>query len=312
MKQKIKERLMLTDGLKVIVAADVEYVDVNNPDHFVPMPDWFRDITTIPGVPYKFITEFAGPPDSGKTTAGMIALINAQKAGAITILVDVERKFHKPRFTEMGGNLEDLYVISELTIEKNFSQLETYMKNIHDEEPEAKILVVYDSIAAGVSNAEMGKDADSAQTIADQAKVIKRYMKRTIVNAQLCNVAAVLINQVYSDPNPMAHGKARLSGGKGVEYSKSLALSFVKKADLKPHTVKGQLYKSGILTQVKTTKNHLQFGNMLLSSLMLEVKDTTMEKVTLDKKSKKSKKSVEIDLSDGEPDDDVESEGGEE
>ena len=297
MSQKIKERLAMSGRSKV--GSTVQYVNVNDLSQFVPMPDWFKEITSLPGVPFKFIAEFSGPPDSGKTTAGMIALINAQKAGHVAILVDVERKFSFTRFIDMGGDPDQLFVVSEKSIEKTFSALEQTIKDINDECPEAKILVVYDSIAAGVSEAEMEKDADSKQTIADRAKVVKRMLQRQLFLIQDCEVAMVLINQIYADPNPMAHGKARISGGKGVEYSKSLGLSFNKRGDLPPKTVQGKTYKVGIITSVKTTKNHLQSGAMVITDLLLEVRAADMVVVDKDKKKKKGKgKDVPVELDD--------------
>lgn len=100
---------------------DVIYVDPKNPNHWVMMPEWFQKLTTIPGLPFGYIVEFVGLPNAGKTTAGIIALIEAQKQDHVTILIDVERKFPFKRFEDMGGDRSKLLVISRPTIEENFN-----------------------------------------------------------------------------------------------------------------------------------------------------------------------------------------------
>lgn len=304
MSQRLKDRLMAAGKAKQ--ASIVKYVDPNDLTQFVVMPPWFKKITSLPGIPFKFITEFAGPPDSGKTTAGMIALISAQKSGQIAILIDIERKFNQDRFVAMGGDLDSLWVIQELTLEKTASSLESTLKEIADECPGVSIMVLYDSVSVGVTNAEMEKDIDSKQTIADKAKVIKRIIQRLIVLSQTCNAAVVCINQVYKDPNPMAHGGSKLSGGLGLEYAKSLALSFQKIGELQPKQSKGVKYKVGIKTKAKTIKNHLQTGDQIVSDLLLEIKANEVTEISADKKAKGKKATEDIpaELEDG--DDDLE------
>ena len=298
MSQSLKDRLASSVNIKT--GDTVQYVDVNDLSQFVPMPDWFKEITTLPGVPFKFVTEFAGKPDSGKTTAGMVALIGAQKAGIVAILVDAERKFAHKRFKEMGGDPDSLYIIQEPSIEQSFDQLEKTLKIVHEEMPDARILVVYDSIAVGVTKAELEKEATDPQTIADQAKVLKRMIRRIIYYIQECNTALIMINQLYKDVNPMAHGGSKMSGGQGVEYGKALSVSFSKSKEL-TKTVAGVLYKTGIVTSLESKKNHLLSGDMAVKKLDVEVVAYDMRKAVAKVKKGKGK---ELDDLPAELDDD--------
>lgn len=290
--QRLKDRL--TSSVNVRMGDTVQYVDINNVEQFVPMPEWFKDLTTLPGVPFKFITEFVGKPDSGKTTAGMIALINAQKSGCVATLVDAERKFSYARFRDMGGDPKNLYIIQEPSIERSFDQLEKTLKIINEESPGAKVLVVYDSIAVGVTGAELEKEATDPQTIADQAKVIKRMIRRILYYIQECNTALIVINQLYKDPAPGAHGASRMSGGQGVEYGKALSISFSRMKDL-TKTKDKIIYKYGILTQLKSTKNHLLNGDMRLNQIDIEVVAFDMRKPKLKKGGKDTDLPSELD-----------------
>lgn len=275
-------------------ADQVIYVDVENLSHFVVMPDWFQKIATIPGLPFGYIVEFAGLPNAGKTTAGMLALVAAQQQGHVTMVIDVEKKFPYERFTTMGGDRKLLEVISEPTIEENFNVLENYQRAIHQADPDAKIIVVYDSIAVGSTQADMAKTTLQAQVMADQAKVLKRMLRRQVVLCQECRCVFVAINQMYGNPNPAAHGAPSLSAGKGLEYAKALSLSFKKIGKLPIKTVAGIAYERGVITKVSSSKNHLQRGDLSLAEAILHVTSDNMIPASIAPKGKKGKKATAV------------------
>lgn len=273
----------------VKIASEVQYADPNKPENWVVMPEWFKQISTIPGLPFGYIVEFVGLPNAGKTTAGIIALAKAQEQGHIGILVDVEHKFPFNRAVSMGVDREQLLVISEPTIEETFNVLEHTQKALHQEYPDAKIMILYDSVAVGSTRSDMGKSTLDPQVMADQAKVLKRMLRRQVVLCAECNCVFVAINQMHGNPNPAAHGAPSLSGGKGIEYAKAISITFKKAGKLPPKTVAGVKYERGIITKILTTKNHLQLGDLSVSELMLHVTADDMVVANLDKKGKKAK-----------------------
>jgi RecA/RadA recombinase len=287
----------------VKIASEVMYVDPNNPAHWVVMPPWFKELSTVPGLPFGYIVEFVGLPNAGKTTAGIIALAQAQEQGYITVLIDVERKFPFNRATSMGVNREKLIIISEPTIEENFNVLEHTQKAIHQEYPDAKVVVLYDSIVVGSTRADMGKSTLDPQVMADQAKVLKRMLRRQVVLCAECNCVFIAINQMHGNPNPAAHGAPSLSGGKGIEYAKAISITFQKVGNLPPKTVNGVKYQRGIITKIKTTKNHLQQGDLSLADALLHVTADDMVIAVVNKKSKKAtieNAEVDIEVDEGE------------
>lgn len=297
-RKQVNEALDLEGAVRP--ADEVVYVDIENPSHFVVMPEWFQKISTIPGLPFGYIVEFVGLPNAGKTTAGMLALVAAQKQGYVTIVIDVEKKFPYERFVTMGGNRKELEVISQPTIEQNFHVLENYQRAVNQADPTAKMIVVYDSIAVGSTRADMAKTTLDPQVMADQAKVLKRMLRRQVVICQECHCVFVAINQMYGNPNPAAHGAPSLSAGKGLEYAKALSLSFKKIGKLPVKTVGGEKFERGVITKVSSSKNHLQRGDLSLAEAILHVTADDMSPATIGPKGKGKKAVIasgeEIDL----------------
>src|ERR1035437_7668149 len=61
----------------------------------IPMPDHraFRQLSGLLGLPFNKIAQFAGRPDSGKSTVAAEMIVDAQKAGCQVIVWDSEDKF---------------------------------------------------------------------------------------------------------------------------------------------------------------------------------------------------------------------------
>lgn len=277
----MQERLA-GQGHEVKLGNEVLYIDPTNLSQFIIMPDWFKEITTIPGVPFGFLAEFVGPPNSGKTTAGMVALISAQKTNNIAILVDAERKFNHTRFQEMGGDPETLIVIAKPSIEENFDALENSIRTYHELAPGVGMLVLYDSIAVGATQSELAKKATDPYAGMEQPKVIKRMIRRTLGIIPDSKCAFIAINQMYSGQGN--HGHPVYSGGKGMEYGKALSVRFDRVGDLPTKTVSGVAYKKGIITRVQSPKNHLLSGDMVAKEVLLQVTAYDMVKYSKGKK----------------------------
>jgi RecA/RadA recombinase len=278
------------------VAKDAPQVDVTDMNNFVIMPDWFTEITALPGVPFKFITEFVGPPDSGKTTAGIQAIVSAQKCEYAVILIDTERKFNMDRFKKMGGDPNSLILIQETTIEENFHVLECSEKKLIDLYPDVKILVIYDSIATNVSLSEMGKTIIDNSTVGDKAKATKRGLQRQIPIIARNSVALVVINQQYSGPNLMSD---RACGGKGLEYSKALSVAFKGIGKIVRTRNKVEVV-AGTKTKVRTLKNHLMNVEYVTKELELEIVADNMSKPAPKKKKGEEEEVESVETSESE------------
>ena len=79
----------------------------------IPLPSEhpFCKLSGLPGLPFNKIVQFAGRPDSGKSTAAAEIVVAAQKAGAIAIVWDTEDKLDTGRLQAMGANPSEVLLI---------------------------------------------------------------------------------------------------------------------------------------------------------------------------------------------------------
>jgi len=242
--------------------------DLPMPPFYIKAPDPIAKLMCIPGYPAKRLTEISGKPNSGKTTLGMLAMIEAQKDGCYVILVDTEKKFSKTRFEKMGGDYKDLVVISAGTIEEGFLGLEETLKIIYHEDRDAKTLIVWDSLGGTPANAESEADADEKLQLALAAKVIKRNL-RVFVPAWLnrYNIAMIIINTTYQNIGSVGRSN---SGGDGLEFASAIIMQLGRVGFLKKQ-VKGEQVLYGITSRANVTKNHLQDGEITIKELRFNV-----------------------------------------
>ena len=113
--QQMRDRLNKNAG-KDLVTADEEKVQVKD---WLEMPEYFQQIVGDRGLPQGHITQFFSEgPDSGKTTALIVAMVTCQKAGGIVNMIDSEQKFPWKRFELMGGVIEDVNHIEVESLEE--------------------------------------------------------------------------------------------------------------------------------------------------------------------------------------------------
>ncbi len=227
-----------------------------------PLPDQhpLRELLGLPGIPFNKIIQVAGKPDCGKSTLAGEAMANAQKAGIQVILWDSEDKHDSARFkNHFGGKPEDLLMIKTNEILKGAELVRKYINAIKEQDSEAKILFVWDSVGGSQSRSHAERELDNekhAQPGAD-AKENSSVMKVLValINKYPDSLAVYLANQTYAKIGFMAHGDAA-SGGTKIEYHSSLII-MLKRVKVLTKTVKGVLRKYGIITQATVSKNHL-------------------------------------------------------
>ena len=268
---KKKDHIAITTG-----------ADLPMPNDYIKCPEPILKVLGLPGYPTGRVVQIAGKPNSGKTTLATLALVESQKTEEFyTILVDTESKFAKNRFEKMGGDYENLIVIGAKTIEQGFVALNSTMEVIYSKDPDAKILIVWDSLGGTPSEAEADVDADQSIQLATCAKVIKRelrkFVPRWIHSKDIC---FMVINTSYANIGSVGRTN---SGGEGIAYSSCIILELSRVGDLTKQ-VKGDKVKYGITTRMKCTKNHLMESEFTMSELRFDVLAYSVE---FQKKKKK-------------------------
>lgn len=213
----------------------------------------------LPGIPYNKMIQVVGKPDCGKSTWAGEALVKAQQAGIQGLLWDAEQKFDADRFTKMGGNPEELLMIKTNETLKGAELARKYITAIKEQDEDAKILFVWDSVGASQSRSHAERELDSekhgqpGQDAKENAQVMKMLV--SLINKYPDSIATYMVNQSYAKIGFMQKGDAA-SGGTKIEYHSSLII-FLKRIKTLTKIVKGVTTKYGIITRATVTKNHL-------------------------------------------------------
>ncbi len=245
----------------IITTGDTVKSEYTNKDVVLaPEGHPIRHLFGLPGIPYNKIMQWAGTPDTGKSTVGGELMASAQKSGNQIILWDSEDKFDSHRFkTHFGGNPNEVLLIKTNEILKGAELARKYIIAIKDQDPDAKILFVWDSVGGSQSRSHSERELDSEKHAqpGQDAKEIGSVMKvlTALFNKYPDTIAVYLVNQVYSKIGFMQHGDAA-SGGKKLEFHSS-GIVFLKRIKVLTKVVNKVKVKYGIITRATVTKNHL-------------------------------------------------------
>lgn len=220
----------------------------------------WQTLTGMLGLPYDSIVQIAGAYDSGKSTVAGEFMASAQKQGIYVILADSEKKFDRARFEKhFGGNAEELLVVQSTMIRKIAGGIFKFIKTIKDQDKDAKILVVHDSIGGSVSRARAEREIDDEKHNQPASEAVENsdYMKHVVstMDKYPGSIAVLLINQMTDKLGFGQKGQSR-SGGHKISFHSSMIIE-MKKIKTLTKTVKGVETKVGIVTQAKIDKNHL-------------------------------------------------------
>ena len=127
-----KKKFSLDDFKKKIGAEKVP----SKPLQWIPIDDALKEATGMPGVPKGYVTLFRGYSNTGKSTALMRAIVNAQKIGDLPIIIDTENNIDigNKRLTLMGFDWNGDYILVN-----NKFLLENFGKHQDKDRKEASI-----------------------------------------------------------------------------------------------------------------------------------------------------------------------------
>lgn len=224
----------------------------------------FVELSGLPGFPFNKIVQFAGKPDSGKSTAAAEAIVDAQKSGAQVILWDSEDKFDAGRLNAIGGNADEVLLIKTNEILKGGEAMRKLTIAVKEQVADAKILLVWDSAGGSQSRSHAERELDNEKHAqpGQDAKEIGQVMKMLValINKYPDSISVYIANQIYAKIGFMQHGDAA-SGGNKLEFHSSFIV-FLKRIKVLTKQVKGAKLKSGIITRATVYKNHLSAGKM--------------------------------------------------
>ena len=108
-KPTTKKSFSLDNFKKKIGAEEIE----SKPLKWIPINDGLTKATGMPGVPIGYVTLFRGYSNTGKSTALMRSIVNAQKMGQFPIIIDTENNIDEgnKRLTLMGFDWDGEYLL---------------------------------------------------------------------------------------------------------------------------------------------------------------------------------------------------------
>lgn len=202
----------------------------------IPTGIFALDLALMGGIFGNTINEFLGPKHSGKTTACLKTLAQAQRMfpNQTPAFIDVEHTFDEVWAAKLGVDLDHLLLVQPTTGEEAVDQCQGLMAH------PGISLVVLDSIAALTPMKEVDESAEAAH-VGIHAKLVTRLVRKANVAISAAskegrNIALLVTNQQRAGIGKWAPpGQEAISnpGGKALEHYTSLQVKFKNKEGLK-------------------------------------------------------------------------------
>ena len=277
--EKMRDRINKKFGSNAVktFGEDDPLLQVKN---WIELPEFFKLASGGQGFPCGHLTQLIGEPDSGKTTLLMKGLVECQKAGGVTYLVDNENKFDMKRFALMGGVPDQLEVfqgqvlgtdkegndiIKPLSLEDSWNFIEEVCKGVAELRSEGDtvpVMIGWDSIAAATPE-RIAAEKDSGDAhVAVEAKINNKNVRKIKHNLRQADIALVTINHFYTTmPAPGKPPKDIIKGGEELTFMSTLIVKTKKGAKLE-REVLGEKQQIGRMTKYEIFKGHFHGRNL--------------------------------------------------
>lgn len=170
------------------------------------------------GVPRGRFIVFSGKEGSGKTTAALATSASFQRRGGIVLYIDAERKLDFDWAARNGVNVDDLIMSYPKTIEASFEVSE---KAALKTDPSIPLLIVYDSLNAGVTKEER-ESAYGAKLYAPQQRVLSQALGRMCDHIESSGTTFLMISQLRAKMD----ASVTIAGGNAVRFYSVLIVTF--------------------------------------------------------------------------------------
>lgn len=272
---KVQELYKPKDKSRDIIGTGENLHRPEKPEDFILAPDGhpWQKLTGLLGLPYDYIIQVAGSPDAGKSTLAGQFMASAQKQGVYVILWDSERKFDASRYERhFGGDISELAIVSTTILRKGAGAMFKYVRTIMEHDPDAKILLVHDSVGGSVSRARAERELDDEKSPQPGSEAVENsdYMRAMVAlfDKYEGHLSLLLINQMTDKIGPMP-GKSR-SGGHKISFHSSMIIEMTRVQDL-TKIVKGVKVKEGIISRAKIAKNHLSMTDNSVHEMRVKI-----------------------------------------
>ena len=225
--KKINKKL----GIKV--AHDLNESNPVSVKDWIPTGSRWLDCSIKPGeyagIPVGKITELAGLSGAGKSFMAAQIAGNAQKKGMFVVYFDAESAIDEDFLVRAGCTKDQLLYQQAVSVEKTLETMEYVM----NEYSGARVLFIWDSIAATPSEKDLEGDFNPQSSMAVKPRIFSKAFPKLAIPLANTESTLLLINQlktnITSRPAEAMVEPYIAPGGKAIEYFSSLRIWLTKR-----------------------------------------------------------------------------------
>ncbi|MEI8063003.1 MAG: recombinase RecA [Verrucomicrobiota bacterium] len=202
------------DGAIMRLGAEMSHVDIS----VIPTGALSLDLALgVGGLPRGRVVELYGPESGGKTTLSLSVIANAQKAGGLAAMIDVEHALDPSYARRIGVNLDDLLVSQPDGGEEALTIAETLIRS------NAVDVLVIDSVAALVPRQELEGQMGDA-TVGAQARLMSQALRKLTSAIHKAKTCCIFTNQIREKIGVMFGNPETTPGGRALKFYASVRL----------------------------------------------------------------------------------------